>query len=207
MVSKKQFEKEKQKALSTSDIFDIAKKTCNVLKYPDLQYFDTIDELFQESSSNYQLLRPQYEFDDNTCILLYMSKPNFGHWCSITRKSGDAARSSLQRVNGASVRLDFLDPYGTIIDDQLDFISPSFKEESSQDKAYLCKLLSKCDNDVHYNDIQLQKLDGKSSTCGRYAALFLKYNQIPVERFAKLLKKASVKYSISVDDLVTAMTC
>ena len=194
----KRFEKEKRKALSTADIFDIAKMTCNVLKYPDLKYMNNLNDLFEESSSDYRLLRPHYDFDDNTCILLYMSRPNFGHWCSITRK--------VDLDSGTDMRIDFLDPYGTIIDDQLDFINQDFRDESDQNKAYLCKLLSNFNGDVHYNSIQLQKLDGKSSTCGRYAALFLKYNQIPVERFAELLKKASKKNNISVDDLVTAMT-
>ena len=194
----KRFEKEKRKALSTADIFDIAKMTCNVLKYPDLKYMNDLNDLFEESSSDYRLLRPQYDFDYNTCILLYMSRPNFGHWCSITRKVDLDA--------GTRLRIDFLDPYGTIIDDQLDHINQNFRDESDQNKAYLCKLLSNFNGDVHYNSIQLQKLDGKSSTCGRYAALFLKYNQIPVERFAELLKKASKKSNISVDDLVTAMT-
>jgi hypothetical protein len=197
------FKKEKGKALSTTDIFDIARKTCNVLKYPDLQQFDSIDDLFEESSSDYQLLRPQYDFDDNTCILLYMSRPNFGHWCSITRKP-DNAHDVPSRRGGT--RLDFLDPYGTIIDDQLDFINPKFRHESSQDQAYLCKLLSDFDGEVHYNNIPLQKLDGKTSTCGRYAALFLKYNQIPVEKFANSLKKASIKHKIPVDDIVAMMT-
>lgn len=194
----KRFEKEKRKALSTADIFDIAKMTCNVLKYPDLKYMNNLNDLFEESSSDYRLLRPQYDFDHNTCILLYMSRPNFGHWCSITRK--------VDLDVGTRLRIDFLDSYGTIIDDQLDHINQDFRDESDQNKAYLCKLLSNFNGDVHYNSIQLQKLDGKSSTCGRYAALFLKYNQIPVERFAELLKKASKKSNISVDDLVTAMT-
>lgn len=194
----KRFEKEKRKALSTADIFDIAKMTCNVLKYPDLKYMNDLNDLFEESSSDYRLLRPQYDFDYNTCILLYMSRPNFGHWCSITRK--------VDSDSGTDMRIDFLDPYGTIIDDQLDHINQNFRDESDQNKAYLCKLLSNFNGDVHYNSTQLQKLDGKSSTCGRYAALFLKYNQIPVERFAELLKKASKKSNISVDDLVTAMT-
>ncbi len=194
----KRFNKEKQKALSTADIFDIAKMTCNVLKYPDLKYMNDLNDLFEESSSDYRLLRPQYDFDYNTCILLYMSRPNFGHWCSITRKVDLDA--------GTRLRIDFLDPYGTIIDDQLDHINQNFRDESDQNKAYLCKLLSNFNGDVHYNSIQLQKLDGKSSTCGRYAALFLKYNQIPVERFSEILKKASKKNNISVDDLVTAMT-
>lgn len=194
----KRFEKEKRKALSTADIFDIAKMTCNVLKYPDLKYMNNLNDLFEESSSDYRLLRPQYDFDYNTCILLYMSRPNFGHWCSITRKVDLDA--------GTRLRIDFLDPYGTIIDDQLDHINQDFRDESDQNKAYLCKLLSNFNGDVHYNSIQLQKLDGKSSTCGRYAALFLKYNQIPVERFSEILKKASKKSNISVDDLVTAMT-
>jgi len=182
---------EKKKALSPSDIFDIAKKTCSVLKYPDLSNFKNIDEIFEEGSSLYQQLKPDYPFDDNTCILLYMSKPNFGHWCTINRYK---------------THYDFLDPYGTIIDDQLDHINPDFREESNQERAHLCRLLTKTKKPVHYNDTQLQILDGSTSTCGRYAALFLKFNQVPVERFAQLLIKGAQKGKMTVDDLVTVMS-
>lgn len=175
------------KALSPNDIFNIAKKTCNVLKYPDLEKFDNIDQIFEEGSSLYQYLKPEYPFSENTCILLYMSKPNFGHWCTINKYDD---------------HYDFLDPYGTVIDDQLDYINKDFRKKSNQEEAHLCKLLKNTDKDVHYNDKRLQKMDGKTSTCGRYAALFLKYNDIPVEKFVKMLKSPK----IDIDDLVTAMT-
>ncbi len=198
-MNREKLSQERNKALSPVDIFRIAEKTCNVLKYPDLKDFEDIDQLFEEGSSLYKYLTPEYDFDNNTCILLYMSHPNFGHWCSISRIP----------ENGR-VKYQFLDPYGTIIDDQLEYIKKEFREESDQDKAYLCKLLLKAIDedkaDVHYNEKRMQKLDGKTSTCGRYAALFLKYNQVPVEDFAKILMKASKKHKIEVDDLVTAMT-
>jgi len=198
-MNKKKFKEERNKALSPIDIFNIAGKTCNVLKYPDLKEFENIEELFLEGSSLYKYLAPQYDFDDNTCIILYMSKPFFGHWCSISR---------IPEKNG--IKYQFLDPYGTIIDDQLDYINEKFRKESDQDQAYLCQLLLKAmeeeNADVHYNDKQLQKLDGKTSTCGRYAALFLKYNQVPVEKFSEILAKSSKENKIEVDDLVTMMT-
>ena len=184
-------EYEKARALSPSDIFHIAGKTCNVLRYPELSKFNDINEIFEAGSSLYGQILPQYPFDDNTCILLYMTRPNFGHWCTINRYP--------------SGRLDFLDPYGDLVDDQLEYINKKFKKESHQDKAYLCKLLQKSEN-VHYNDKQIQKLDNETATCGRYAALFLKYNTLHVEQLVNALIQASKKHKISIDDLVTSMT-
>lgn len=182
----------RNRALSPTDIFRIAQKTCNVLKYPDLKKFKNINDLFKKSSTLYHDLMPEYPFDKNTCIILYMSKPNFGHWCTINKYDD---------------HYDFLDPYGTIIDDQLDFINPKFRKESDQDKAYLCKLLSKTKKPVHYNDYQLQELDGETATCGRYAALFLKYNEVPVEEFVEEFRSASRRFpSEEIDNIVTAMT-
>lgn len=187
---------QKYEALSPSDIFNIAKKTCNILKYPDLSRLETIDDIFHEGSSLYNTIRPDLPFDNNTCILLYMTRPNFGHWCTLTRRI----------ENDEVVEYDFLDPYGDVIDDQLEFINKKFRKESNQQRAHLCRLLSTTDIPVHYNDKQLQKLDGKIATCGRYAAIFLKFNQIPVELLANTLIRYSKKYNIDIDDLVTLMT-
>ena len=185
------------KALSPNDIFTIAGKTCNVIKYPDLSEFNSIDDIFQEGNSLYGMIRPDLPFDDDSCIILYMSKPNFGHWCTINRyrnKKGDLRR------------IDFLDSYGDMIDDQLEFINKDFRGISNQLTAHLCGLLSKEKVPIHYNNIQLQALQGGISTCGRYAALFLKFNNLTVEKFANSLLAASEKYKIPIDQLVTLMT-
>lgn len=178
----------RSKALSPTDIFKIAGKTCNVLKYPELSRFNDINEVFEEGSSLYNHLMPDLPFDENTCILLYMTRPNFGHWCTIKRFDD---------------RIDFLDPYGDQVDDQLDFINKKFRDSSNQDRAHLCRLLLKSPGrEVHYNDLPIQLLDSMTATCGRYAALFLKHD-LHVEDFVNQLVDASLKYRVPIDDIVS----
>lgn len=185
------------KALTPNEIFSIAGKTCNVIKYPDLSEFNSIDEIFEEGNSLYGLMRKDLPFDEDSCIILYMSKPNFGHWCTVNR---------YRDKNGNTKRIDFLDSYGDMIDDQLDYINNKFRGQSNQLTAHLCKLLDKADVPVHFNNVQLQVFGGNISTCGRYAALFLKHNNMKVENFTNSLLAASEKYKIPIDRLVTLMT-
>jgi hypothetical protein len=184
------------KALTPNDIFNSAGKTCNVLTYPELSKFKKVDDIFKYGNSLYGLLKPNLPFDDNSCILLYMSKPNFGHWCIINR----------HQKKGKTTRIDFLDSYGNMIDDQLDFINDDFREDSNQLKAHLSRLLSNAKVPVHFNDVQMQVLDGKISTCGRYVSLFLKHNDLTVEDFVNTLTKSSDIFKIPIDELVTFLT-
>lgn len=196
-MNKAKLKREVSKALTPNDIFDIAGKTCNVLKYPELSEFKSIKDIFKKGSSLFSQLRPDLPFDNDSCILLYMSKPNFGHWCTINR---------YRNKNGSTKRIDFLDSYGDTIDDQLEFIPDEFREESNQLTAHLCKLLAKEKVPIHYNNVQMQVMEGGISTCGRYAALFLKYNDVTVEKFVNGLIGAAKKYNIPIDELVTIMT-
>lgn len=189
--------KEIQKPLNVLEIFDIAKKSCNLIPYSDMFSFVTIDELFSENPI--YSVESKYERDPNSCIILYLTSKHFGHWCILNRL-----------VRDDKTIYNFLDSYGELLDDQLNHINEEFREVSNQDGNYLTKLLYDCvkdnNSDVHYNDLELQMLNDKIATCGRYVALFLKYNDMTVEEFANTLADASDYYDIPIDMLVTLLT-
>ena len=190
-------EQEIQKPLSVIDIFEIAQKTCNIFPYSDLVKLDTVDDLFYPEVYDFKLDLP---FDSNSCIILYLTKDSYGHWCILNRR--------LDKNN--NYKYAFLDSYGELIDDQLEHIDIKYRKKSDQDERYLTDLLYnavKNNNDeVNYNNIQLQVLDNKIATCGRYVALFLKYNKLSVEKFVSILENSSNKYNIPMDMLVTIIT-
>lgn len=187
---------EVQRPLSVEEIFNIAKKSCNVIPYSDMFQIINIDDLFERNPLF--SIDSEYPFDDNSCIILYLTSNNYGHWCILNRNED---------------RYDFLDSYGELLDDQLNHINEKYRNTSHQDENYLTTLLYESINnklggnkEVHYNDIRLQMLNDKIATCGRYVALFLKYNYMPVEEFAETLAEKSEENGIPLDMLVTLMT-
>lgn len=187
--------KEVQRPLSVSEIFDIAKKSCNVVPYSEMCSIPNIDYLFDRNSL--YSIDSEYPFDDNSCIILYLTSDNFGHWCILNR-------------NKERTSYGFLDSYGEMLDDQLKHIDSKYRHDSNQDANYLSKMLYDLVKDdeakVNYNDVQLQTLNDKIATCGRYVGLFLKHNDLTVEEFANTLSESSSKYGIPIDMLVTMLT-
>jgi hypothetical protein len=170
---------------------------CNVFPYADLKYVTDINELFDYDP--FHTLETEYEHDENSCIIIFLTKDYFGHWCILNRKPYKN-----------KYIYSFLDSYGEMIDDQLDHIDVKYRKKSGQTSNYLSDILynavKNTDDQVRYNDIKMQVLSDKIATCGRYAALFLKHNDMLIEDFVKTLENAVKKYRYPIDVLVTMLT-
>lgn len=183
--------------LTVNDVQDIAGVPFNVVKFGDLVKYKTLDDLFEVNT-----MGMRYHPVDNV-LILYEMKPNSGHWCTLKRITGNAAHPVYS--------YHFLDPYGEIIDSQRNHVPVDFRMKSGQSTPLILKKLYNQMVgegrtgvlDIHYNDKELQ--GPKSSTCGRYAGLFMKYDTT-VENFAKQLKMMAKKKKMSVDDLVIRLT-
>lgn len=178
-------------SLSTTpiDLYKIGGKRCNVFTYPEISKFTSISQLFKKGNSelekNCSLLLP---FTNKCCIILYLNGPRSGHWTMLNKRKN---------------AIDFLDSYGDVIDDQLQYVN---KNIIGQNKKKLIGLLKKYHGDVWYNDIKLQKLSSNISTCGRYCGLYLKYNYMNVDKFCNMLVKCSDNFGITTDQLVCILT-
>lgn len=185
------------KYLNVSDVRKIANKPFNVIKFSDICHYKDLDELFEPHT-----MGMKYEPVDDV-LILYEMMPNSGHWCTLKRI----------RPKGYSeyYSYHFLDPYGEIIDSQREHIGKGFRLKSGQGTPLILKKLYDQMNgngktgvlDIHYNDKVLQGPD--SSTCGRYAGLFIHFDE-PVEKFAKSLKDFAKKNKMTVDDAVIKLT-
>lgn len=98
-----------------------------------------------------------------TIILYQNPSSNIGHWCCIFE-------------NGEGVN--FFDPYGEFIDNMCKY---------SDTTPYLCKLLLKYPSHIEYNQYKLQ--GANSSTCGKWCAIRLLYNNLGVDEFYKCFKR------------------
>ncbi len=196
-----------EKSLTASEIFEIAGKCCNVFTYPEFKYFINspikLDIFKKNNNLNLSWETELAEkkglpFDNNFIVIIYLSKPNYGHWCGLKR---------IKIKGGYSYN--FLDSYGIIPDDQLDLINVKFRKKSDQIRRwlteYLYKYLGKND-EFRYNDKMMQKVGPKIATCGRYIAAYLFFNNMFVEDFIKFLESLTFKTGLDFDHVITYLT-
>lgn len=166
----------KRIALSNFEVLDLVNGHANVILYPDLYKFESIDELLQPFGA---------------CFLLFETKPNFGHWCALI-KYGDI--------------VEFFDSYSSYPDDTLDFIPEDFKNESNQNYPYLTALLYHSPYKIEFNDKQYQSRKGNISTCGRHAACRIMFKHLSLKKYNKLINDVKKAINGDADDAVTALT-
>ncbi len=162
------------KSFSSKDVLDLVDNKANLLTYPELLDYDSIDEAMGKHGA---------------LILLYETREHYGHWCAIFKLNDKT--------------LEFFDPYGIIIDDELNYISKEFRKASNQDYPYLTELLLKSKYKITYNHHQFQAYNTNINTCGRWVGLRLIFRNLPLNKFIKLFSKNK---RFSNDWLVTALT-
>jgi hypothetical protein len=163
-------------ALSGDQIVELLDNKVKIVPYNEISEYDTIDEL----------LAPY-----GRAIILYMSKPNYGHWVLIHKLRGK--------------KIEVCDSYGLVPDDELKFIPKEFRKASNQLRNHLSHLLADSKYQIHYNNHRLQSLEGGISTCGRWCVLRAINNDMNIDQFAKLVKKEAKEKNISLDQLVTQL--
>ena len=170
------------------ELFAIADKKCNIFTYPEITRFKSYKDLFKYGNSPIPMIDDGLPFDDRFCIILYLTGEKTGHWtCLANNRYG----------------INFLDSYGDVIDDQLKHVDQNI---IGQNKKYLIDLLAKSKKTIYYNDLQLQRLNENIATCGRYCALYFKYNYMNVDDFIKKLLIKAKEYNISPDLTVCILT-
>jgi hypothetical protein len=170
------------------------RKTCdykvNVLTYTDLASMRDLDECFVVSG-DLNKDSPMFGQDVGACILLYMTKHNFGHWVCFFR------------VPGVDDTIEFFDSYGLMPDDELQFVPAHFRKESEQDVPHLTWLFrnSKYKKFI-YNKDKLQRVFADVNTCGRWSACRVGNMAIPLRNFQRMF----IKQKFDPDWYVTAIT-
>jgi len=169
--------------LSDGDIMKIVNGQANVVTYPNIHKYKSIDEL----------LAPH-----GACCILYETHEHYGHWVCLTIRNED-----LYGTGTIYPVLEYFDSYGEEIDYPLNVIPVDFAKNTHQDKPYLSELMldDSCTYQLSYNEHQFQKFSPNVKDCGRWIATRIILKDMPLDDFIKLFKGM---YS---DDIVTAITC
>lgn len=168
----------KDYSLSDKDVMKIVNGHANFITYDKLQDVTNIDEILSPYGS---------------CIILYLTKPNYGHFVS------------LNLVGPKMDSLEHFDSYGIIPDDELhEFpISDSLREQLGEDYPYLLQLMYDSPYDLSFNEYKLQSKNNDVKTCGRWAAMRTFLKHLPLEEFADIFKNNRLG---TPDDIVTLLT-
>ena len=169
------------KPLSNKDISNLLRDKVNIVIYPDVHNYKTIDQLMGIYGA---------------CALLYESKPSYGHWCAVIK------------INNRDC--EFFDPYGGNIDgipdEVLDHINPSFRKETYQDHTYLAKLMYDSHYDLSYNQYKFQEHKSGIRTCGRHVVSRIMFKNLSLDNYKRYLDKLSKDLNLNYDGVVTYLT-
>jgi hypothetical protein len=164
-------------ALSNFDILKLLNGKANIVLYPDLVKYSTIDEVLGQYGA---------------CVLLFMAKKNYGHWTAIFKRTDDS--------------IEFFNPYGGFPDDSLKFIPCHFRKISNQLHPYLSLLMYNSPYNLSYNEFKFQEHKDNIRTCGRHCVVRLWNRNLDLYQYKKLLDQISDDNNINYDEIVTLLT-
>lgn len=169
-------QEKEQKALSGSDILKLLNGSTKIIKYSELSKFSNINQLL---------------FGYNSCVILILSKENYGHWVCVTRNGNN---------------LEFFDSYGYFVDDPIYFKNTSkyFRKHNGQDLPLLTYLflIASYEYNITYNDLRFQKMEKNIATCGRHVVCRIKYKNLDLYDYYYFLKSIGD----DLDKVVTLLT-
>jgi hypothetical protein len=145
-----------------------------ILKYSELENFNTIDELMPEQ--------------DDYRILLLESEPSVGHWVCLIRK-GDT--------------LEFFDSYGKTHKGELKYIPKFINRMLNQKDDYLTRIMKSSKNPI-FSTLKLQNSNPDVCTCGRHiiARILCSKAGYDLDDYQKLIKKQTKERDMPADILM-----
>lgn len=164
-------------ALSNKDILKKIDNMANIILYPDLHKYKTLDDILEPYGA---------------CVLLFEAKPKYGHWCCIFK------------VNDKLV--EFFNPYGGYPDDSLGYISVNYKKRSHQMHTYLSYLMYMSPYFLSFNQYKFQKNSPNVRTCGRHVVVRLLHRNLSLQKYIRFLNKKCIEYNTDYDGVVTLLT-
>ena len=149
--------------LSGEDVLELTDHRCRIIKYSDLMFISSIDEILDV---------------DGSIIILYQKTSNSGHFCLLTNKYKEGS-------------LYFFDPYGYYIDDELKLSDFQIRNMNGIEVPHLTHLIENSNYDLIVNKIKYQEFKEHVNTCGRHCVTRLNYINLSDEEYNNFLKKNS----------------
>lgn len=153
--------------LNGDQIEELAGDGSRVLIYPELYKYKSIEELFSNGIKKNLILYLQDKQGNDYS----------GHWVALTKHNDIVT---------------FMDPYGIIPDNQIDWNPKDKQKRLNQDENYLTRLLhdySRRGGIVEYNEMRFQKRGSNINTCGRHAGIWSRFHEVPLVIYQNMFKK------------------
>lgn len=152
----------------------------------DIKYYlPSAKILIYEELKNYDHIDDILIKDKDFAFILYPvdSKYN-GHWMCILKYDD---------------KIEHFDPLSVYPDNELEYTD-------IKTPLYLTKLYDKSKYEIVYNKFEFQKWSPNVRTCGRHSifrAIQLKYNNLDLCGYCKLMKNLKKQYKLSFDEIVS----
>ena len=160
--------------LSSNDIMKILDNNTNVIEYSTLYNINNIDDVLKNGS----------------CVILYKTNINYGHWCCITTNKN---------------KICFFDPYGYLIDSEIkEFIDNDFGHGYYKGKKLVELLYNSKYKYIEYNDKPLQEMKTNINTCGRHCCTKIIFKNKSLESYIDMCNDKSMGYN--PDNFVLKLT-
>lgn len=163
-------------SLSNFDVMNMINGKSNLVMYPDISKYKNIEELLGKYGA---------------CIILYLTKENYGHWCCIFKQNENT--------------IQFFDSYGEMVDCALDYkMDPYFKKSSGMDLPLLTGLLYKAYDkyEIRFNHFKFQEDKKDVNTCGRFCVVRIWLRDLDEYEFKDFMFSTYYK----PDELVSLLT-
>lgn len=164
-------------ALSNFDLTKMLDGEANIILYPNLANFNSVDEI----------LGPY-----GACIILFESQPRYGHWVCLMRRDNT---------------IEFFNPYGGLPDASLQKIPLEYRIESGQDYPLLTLILYHSPYDVEYNEFKFQRHGQNIRTCGRWCVVRLLLKDLDIYQFKDFIDAGKTDLGLNGDQFVSLLTC
>jgi hypothetical protein len=176
MVPQPSVEAVERYPLSDTDIRKVLGKDCKIIRYGDLDEYQTLEQLLPKSV--------------DYLVLLYEARKYRGHWVGILRYDDE---------------FEFFDPYGLKPDKELLWTPPKLRHMLDQAEPYLTVLINRSDKDTVYNAVKYQEMNSKVNTCGSHVChriYRMLYNHMNLQEYFDFMKATKDKTGQDYDEIV-----
>jgi len=147
--------------LSGDDVVRLTDHKCRVMRYSDLMFVSSIDEILDVEGS---------------VIILYQKEKNKGHFCLLTDAYKDGT-------------LLFFDPYGYDIDEEVALSDFQVRNMEGKIVKHLSHLIENSNYELIVNKTQYQREAEHVNTCGRHCVVRLNYIHLSEEEYNTFINK------------------
>lgn len=146
--------------LTGEDLLRMTAHKIRIIEYKDLHNVTSLEPL----------LKPY-----GNLVILYETKEGYGHWVCLLKRG----------IN----HLEFFDPYGLKVDEELDIINEIHIRRNDENKIvpHLTALIQSGGYRVDSNLTKLQKFINDVNTCGRHVVVRILLRKLAIREYEKII--------------------